>query len=152
MNKKNVWPAAIAIIYILFLVVALGTVIFSRYQQADLVESDYYRQGLEYQAQVNRLRNTAALTPRQKPRIQLENSEALLIEMPLSAAMSRPAGTIMLYRPADASADRVFQLETSDKGVQRIDISTLARGMWRVKITWRLDGREFYDDQTVIFD
>jgi len=151
MDKSRIWPVGITVVYILFFIVVIGTVIFTRFERVDLVESNYYEKGLAYQSQVNRQKNTSMLNPDQKPKLSIENSR-LILKMARQSDVDRIRGRIVLFRPSDAKADLNLALDLNADNTQIVDIRTLMKGLWRVKIFWMIEDREYYDEQTVIVE
>ena len=47
-KKSSLWPIGLAITYISFMVILIGIVVFSTYNQVDLVAEDYYEKEEEY--------------------------------------------------------------------------------------------------------
>jgi nitrogen fixation protein FixH len=51
-----------------------------------------------------------------------------------------------LYRPSESALDVTLPLAPDADGTQTISTAKLARGLWRVKVTWSSEGREFYHE------
>ena len=65
----------------------------------------------------------------------------LTIAMP---ALPAPAqGTVTLYRPSDAAADRAQPLAL-DHGTQVVPLDDLPRGRWIVKVEWTAGEAPYY--------
>jgi len=46
--------------------------------------------------------------------------------------------------------DRSLKLEVDPAGTQAIDAALLAPGLWKVRVTWTTDSREFFIDQKIV--
>jgi nitrogen fixation protein FixH len=73
---------------------------------------------------------------------------AVVISLPLAQAADAH-GSVTLYRPSDASADRVLALKADEGGRQRIALDGLRPGLWSVRVRWIAQSREFYVEQRI---
>jgi hypothetical protein len=46
--------------------------------------------------------------------------------------------------------DREIKLELDAKGVQAIDASSLLPGLWKVRVSWTADQKDYFTDQKVV--
>ena len=130
----------------------LIVVVFSAYHPVDLVSSDYYEQGIAYQQQIERIKHGRQSVYQ----LKLEYNPVernLIIHFPDSLDTVALAGTILLFRPADASRDKQIPLRRSGQDhSQTVQLRDLAAGLWRIKIFWQAGSREFYQEETVIIN
>ena len=75
---KISWGISISIVYILFVVVMVGAVIFSTTQESHLVADDYYEREIAYQNQIEKMERTKLLPEQLK--IYLKN-ELIFLEI-----------------------------------------------------------------------
>jgi hypothetical protein len=75
-------------------------------------------------------------------------ARALVLSLPAAHAASA-TGTVTLYRPSDASADRVLPLAIDPAGRQPIALDGLARGRWLLQVRWSAQGRHYYYEEPV---
>lgn len=146
MAKKSFWPLGIILVYGLFFLFLIGFLIFSRFQNRDLVVRDYYEQDQIYQQQIDRVKRTRNLAEKIKITYERDNGQVTL-QFPIEWNLSGMTGTIHLYRPAEAKMDRKIPLSISENGMQVLDLDHLAQGLWRMKIYWNLDGKEYYQEE-----
>jgi nitrogen fixation protein FixH len=146
MKLRANWATGIVTTYVIF---AAGTTAFAVYamrRPVDLVAADYYERSLAEDRQMAAIRNTAALDGGAS--IAFDGNRAVIVTLPpAQAAAAR--GTVTLYRPSDASADREFALATDPSGRQRIRLDGLRAGLWSVRVRWTALGREFYLEQRI---
>jgi hypothetical protein len=117
-------------------------------QDMDLVRADYYEHEMRYQDQIDRLGGTLALGSQ----IAISYSpaeQAIVVALPAAHA-SAAQGCVRLYRPADARLDREVPLRIGPDGRQRVEAKTLRGGLWKVRVEWTVDGREYYSDQPLV--
>lgn len=147
-TKKSRWGIGIAVAYTLFFLAMVSMVIASRFQRSDLVTRDYYEQEIQYQQQIDRLARTAAhgreLDIRFDPALN-----AVIVQFPTAVAGSNVSGKIALFRPANAAYDKTFDISIDAANRQVISCDRLPRGLWRVKIAWRIDSEEYYTEEIV---
>mgnify|MGYP003338195717 CR=1 FL=1 len=56
-------------------------------------------------------------------------------------------GWIQLYRPAASKLDQKLPLQVDAAGAQIIDAKSLNEGLWHVRVSWNLNGADYYFDQ-----
>lgn len=147
-SKKSRWGIGIAVAYAVFFLAMVSMVIASRFQRSDLVTRDYYEQEIKYQEQIDRLARTAA----QGHALDIQFDavlDAVSIQFPTAVAGSRVSGKIALFRPANAAYDKTYDISLDAANRQILSCDRLPRGMWRVKIAWRIDSEEFYTEEIV---
>ena len=148
-QKKNLWPLALISLFSVFIIAILLFVVFSHYHKVDLVSSDYYEQGLKYQQQIERIKHSRLSV--NQLRLEYNPPErALIINFPDSLSTKALEGTIVLFRPADARQDKIIPLLIGHDHRQAIQLHDLADGLWRIKIFWRKDSTEFYQEESII--
>ncbi len=152
MEKKkriHVWPLAIAIVYGLFMVYLAGLFAFSRMNKPELVSESYYEDELKYQQQIDRMTRTRTegATPSLRFR---EASQTMVLEFPAVFAQNETRGKIVFFRPSDADQDMEVALNLDGQGRQEVDVHSLSRGLWKVKIQWQTSGKEYYHEEIVI--
>lgn len=114
----------------------------------DLVRPDYYEQGVRYQEQIDRENRTARLSD--AVQISYDAAGNVALQLPAAQAAKSPAGTVRLYRPSDASLDRELPLAVNAAGHQVVDTTQLRRGNWKLRVTWRVAGEEFFSEQSIV--
>lgn len=150
MSKQNVntgWGTAVWALYGVFVVFVLALVVFASVQSMDLVEPDYYQKGQRYQQRIDRMNRVRNLET--SPKILYERlQQHITVTFPTSDA-AVPGGTITLFRPSDAGKDVVVPIQTDEMSRQYVSTASLARGLWRVKVEWRLGDADYYHENVV---
>lgn len=140
------WGMGVAVVYIAFAAATMAFVVFALRRPVDLVSPDYYARSLREDQQMEAVRNTREL--RDAASVVQAGARLVVVSLPPSQGPSA-RGTVTLYRAADASADRVFDLKTDASGRQRISLEALQAGVWSVRVRWNAGGRDFYLEQGV---
>jgi hypothetical protein len=134
------WGTGIFIFIALFLL-ANAFVIYKSFQQRnDLVEEEYYPQGLEYQKQIDRFAKANALSGE----IQVsEEPQGLVITYPTDLKGKDIKGEVVFFRPSDENADFRDSIQFDDAMMQRIPVKKLIKGKYIAKFFWKMDGKEY---------
>jgi len=145
--RRNPWPYAIIIWFVIFTSAMLSWAVIATHNNMDLVRKDYYEEELRFQQQIERVKRTAQM---RKDITVTTDATSLTFKLPLEKAGSKPTGEVQLYRPSDASLDTKTALQVNESGLQRIDASALKGGLWKLRVQWKVDGAEYYFDQSVV--
>jgi hypothetical protein len=147
-SRFNPWPISI-ISFFTVAVLGCGTFIaFCSRHPADLISPNYYEEEVRYQGQIDRLQHTQQGSPLAAVRYDALTRQ-IAVSVPCTAG-AHPSGQIQLYRPSAANLDRVVKLELNSNGVQALDTASLLPGLWKVRVSWTVEGRQFLMDQKVI--
>lgn len=141
--RKSLWGYGIAAVYTIFALATFGFVAFTMTQKVELVSKDYYAQELAFEDQINRERQTKGLD------VQLTcdlSADGKFIRLQLPPKVAQARGQITLYRPSDSALDQQLEFTPDEQGRQTISVAKLARGVWRVKVAWSYEGREYYNE------
>jgi hypothetical protein len=75
--------------------------------------------------------------------------QVVVVSLPANLTQGA-TGRVHFYRPSDARLDRELPLALNADGVQRFDAKELAAGLWKVRVLWSVEGKEYFLDQPVI--
>ncbi len=149
-TKAWVWPLGIALTLVGFLAFLLGTLLYLSGQRFDLVTDNYYEKGLQYEEQIQRMLRTRSLgdvvTLQHDP-----GARALTVQFNHDLPYQAVQGKIVFYRPSNADLDFTVPLQLDSAGVQVLDTSRLAPGMWTIKLEWEVNGVSYYHEKRFIF-
>jgi len=143
------WGTKIVISFVCFIALLVTMVYVSVSTDFYLVADNYYEQELEYEDQIQRMRNVNALA--EKPDFKLIRNEGKgELTFPLALRDGMQEGKLSFFRPANARLDKAFDLAFDENGVQVFDMKGLATGAWRVKIQWKAKGKEYYKEVDIV--
>lgn len=141
------WGTRIAVLYLVFVAGILLMVVMSARQQIDLVRPDYYAAELAHQAQIDATANAQALSAA----VELTRAEnGLRITLPAEMKRQAVAGSVMLYRPSDASLDRTFDLQIDTAGTQLLT-GDFSSGRYHVLVNWKVGTTAYYSERNFDF-
>jgi hypothetical protein len=145
----NLWPISIIAFFTVAVCGAVSFTIFSTRQHVDLVTADYYEQEVRYQDHLDRVNRAASL---QAPAQIGYDTATKLITVTLPAEhLNQPLkGWIQLYRPSSATLDQKLNLQVDAAGHQNISAANLSDGLWHVRVSWTMNGADYYYDQKLI--
>ncbi|MEQ8928151.1 MAG: FixH family protein [Fulvivirga sp.] len=138
------WGTKIVITFISFAAIIITMVVISMKQDISLVATDYYKQELAYQDQINRQQHALGLGDQVTFEFN-QNEHKFFINSDLNTK-----GEIHFYRPSDAKKDRIIPFEITAGSTQFISTEGMDLGLWRVKLLWVEGEKEAYIEKTII--
>ncbi|MEX0813496.1 MAG: FixH family protein [Chitinophagales bacterium] len=141
------WGYKAAVFYLSFVVFMLVLVAKAVNQDFDLVTENYYDKDLSYQQQIDRSQNSKNL---QQPLKIIFDRDKAQLTFTFPEDMDDVNGEIHLYKPDKAAYDLKIPIEKNEAGVQFIDFSKQAEGLWRAKVHWSANGIDYYDENVFV--
>ncbi|MFT7033558.1 MAG: nitrogen fixation protein FixH [Cyclobacteriaceae bacterium] len=135
------WGNKVVLAFGVFMAIIITMVVVSMRQSIFLVAPDYYDQEIKYQSQIDKMQATSD----SNASIKIVNNQDK-IELEFSVIPEK--GEILFFRPSDATLD--FTVAVLNEKVQSISKSKFSKGFWKMKISWKANGKEFYTEKTVI--
>jgi nitrogen fixation protein FixH len=135
------WGNKVVLAFGVFMAIIITMVVVSMRQSIFLVAPDYYDQEIKYQSQIDKMQATSD----SNASITIANN---LDKIELEFSVIPENGEILFFRPSDATLD--FTVAVLNEKVQSISKSKFSKGFWKMKISWKADGKEFYTEKTVI--
>jgi hypothetical protein len=139
------WGKGIVLAFVLFAVFLAVMITIMMRQDVGLVSQNYYRDDVNFQEQYDRKHNAEQLEL--KPVISVEQNEFLKVYFPSTSYIE--GGTIKLFRPSSEKLDQNFRLTPSADSIQVFRLQHIERGTYRVKMDWKMEGKEFYIEQVI---
>lgn len=148
-STPNPWPLGIIIVFALFAAATAALVLFSTLHRMDLVSEDYYEREVAFQTQLDRVKRTQSL--RGAVTVHFDPVQfSIVVEFPPEHAERHAGGVIHLYRPSEARLDQKIAVNYGEDGRQILRAGSFRAGLWRIRILWTLDDREYFYDQSVL--
>jgi len=115
-------------------------------QDYDLVDKDYYQKSITYQQHIEKVRKNDALTEK----IKFELSKASLkLTFPNLATFQEYTGEIHFYSPVAEKRDMTLKINLDKDYIQIIDLKSLEKGRYQVKIDWNVSGTGYYQEEEI---
>ncbi len=138
------WGKSIILSFVLFAIFigVLATVCIK--EDISLVSKNYYQEEMAFQDQIVRMNNANNLA--EKPVIRLSGG-ALEIEFNQFSEIEK--GELRIFRPSNAQLDKLLVLKASSQSIQRFDVGSLPKGMYRAKMLWSMAGKEYFVESQI---
>jgi len=140
------WGYKILLVYLAFIVGILILVYKSSSEKVDLVTENYYQQELKYEQKIDQAERAQSLS---SPLRYEVNKNEISIFFPEEMKDKNISTEILLYYPADESKDSVYNLETSS-GKLTIVLPEKDKGMYELKMDWKVDTTKYYSEHKVL--
>ena len=141
------WGWKIFIVFTAFVGFILFMVFSAVNQEFYLVSDNYYEKEIQYQGEIDMIRNARALKDQVKimydPNVQ--NITFIFPEEHKTAV----SGNIYFFRPSDSAADQVFTIDADDTGTQSISVKSLRKGLWQVKVNWTFGATGYQEKKNI---
>ncbi|MDB6027909.1 MAG: FixH family protein [Verrucomicrobiales bacterium] len=148
-KPRSMWPIAIAVYFAMAL---LGIAVFVTWavrQNMDLVRKDYYAEEIQFQQHLDQVNHARQL--RWKPQIAYDSARDM-VTVSIEKDSSATVGNLQFYRPSDAALDRTIKLSLDNDRSQDIDARAFPKGLWKVRISWTSDAKDFFSEETIVID
>lgn len=141
------WGYKVAIGYGAFVVLTLAMVFMAFQHDVNLITPDYYAQEYLYQENLIKRQNLDKLNDPVVMRISPNKS--LSLQLPVGSIGSDTKGKVEFFRPSDRALDFSLEFEGSEGLDLLYNLSSAAKGYWKLKITWNGNGQEFYFEEGI---
>jgi hypothetical protein len=139
------WGKSIIVAFVLFAAFIGTLVTVCIRQDISLVSKDYYKEELEFEQQMIRMKNVSLLNS--KPTIKVLENGSIQIAFDHFAEVEK--GELKLFRPSDSAMDQKFDLTPTSSLTQIFSTRSLEPGMYRAKMQWTMRGKEFFLEEIV---
>ena len=143
------WGKGITVTFIIFAGLVTTMVVISMKQEVGLVATDYYKQEIAYQEQIDRINNYNVLEEKPSVTVDGRNSEVVL-KFPKEITDTMLKGEFQLFRPSKMGVDKMYLLQLDDSGVQRVNVANFLKGRWKVKLNWSTNSKQYYHEYSII--
>lgn len=148
-TRRSPWPYALIGTFVVFIGWLATFAVLAVRNSMDLERADYYEQTIRYQDQIDRAARAARV--QDQLAVAYESATASVqLRIPVEHVRRKASGTVTLYRPSDASLDRDIPLALDDAGKQTVNVAGLPTGLWKLRVTWQVDGEEYFTDNTIV--
>ena len=111
----------------------------------DLVSEDYYADELQYQKDIDKLKNAKTL----EENISYKRvTEGLVINFPSGVDYKKITGKVFLYRPSNKQLDFETSISLSHSNLLIPD-KRLVDGRWNIKIDWQYKAKSYLFKESI---
>ena len=111
----------------------------------DLVSEDYYADELQYQNEINKLKNSETL---ENNIGYQKTTDGLLIKFPKELDYTKIKGKMFLYRPSNKQLDFETAISLSNPYLLIPD-KRLVDGRWNIIIDWQYNGKSYLFKESI---
>jgi hypothetical protein len=140
------WGKGIVTLYIVFVSLVIVMVIVAMTKRVDLVADNYYDKEIKYQQQIDREKSTQELDGSLK--IDYFGN-FILLKFSGNSDYKKIKGEILFYKPSDSRRDFTLPLALDSSGEQKVITNKFEKGLWKVKVNWTLDEKEYYTESVI---
>jgi nitrogen fixation protein FixH len=146
-TTRNLWPLGIILTFVVFISGTVGLVVMACMHNTELVNSNYYDQEIKYQTRID----SEARAQQAGANVSYDRAARhIVISLPMQQSAKDVTGQIQLYRPSAAGLDKAFKFEPTVNGIQTLDAGGLQPGLWKIRVSWNVEGRDYFLDQKII--
>jgi nitrogen fixation protein FixH len=138
----------IVVLYVSFVGLILTLVFMSYGHDVELVSKDYYAQELKYQDKLNAISNANALPKSISHKV---GGGTIILTIDSSLVNTGISGTINFFRPSDSSMDTQFKMNFVE-GQQVIDAKKLSHGSYKMQLTWKSSGKNYFKEEVIFIE
>lgn len=146
MKIKFNWGTGIVLTLIVMISGMTYLVSIAIRQDYDLVDKDYYQKSVNYQQHIEEIRNTEGLA--QKIQFNL-TTDTLKLIFPDLVNSTEYSGEIHFYSPVQENRDLKLPVKIDEKFAQNINLNSLERGRYLVKIDWTANKKSYYQEEEI---
>lgn len=138
------WGNRVIIILVVFVAGIMTMVYISMQQTNEVIDSNYYEKELVYQDVINAKQNLLRLAD--TVAIQ-QNEKNLVITFPQESVNGIESGKIEFMRLSSSKSDRSFELNKTNGAVYEVPVSSFEKGWYKIRMSWKSAGIEYYHEQ-----
>jgi FixH len=112
----------------------------------ELVDKEYYKNELRYQEVIDGIKRANALSDVVK---LAQTDKGVILQMPSEMMNQKISGSVYLYCAYNSKRDKQFALITDDKGMQVLDVKSIAPGDYTARINWNANGNNYYTEKPI---
>lgn len=142
------WGYKIGLVYLTF-VTGIGVLAYkSSSEKVDLVTKDYYQQELKYEQKIDEAERAQSLSSPLKYEV---NKNEISIYFPEEMKDKKITAKTLLYHAADERKDSVYNLVTNSGKLVMV-LPESDKGMYELKMDWKVDTTKYYSEHKVIIE
>ena len=149
MRKIHPWALGLIIVITLFILGMLAVVLYVSKDPPDMVTEHYYEKDRAFQKRYEISARSSALAT--KPAILFNiPARTCTVKFPDSLPTAGISGSVRFYHVANSKNDFVRPLQLDESGRQRISVSDCKPGAWMAKLSFTMNGLEYYFEERFV--
>ena len=140
------WGHKITIVIVVFLVGMLSMVYYATQQTNEMVDDQYYQKEMVYQQVIDAQQNLQNISD---DNLVSQTMYEMVFTLPTGTYEKLEKGNIELLRNDAKSKDVQVAIVPNGSNRRVIAKSTLSKGVYKARIRWTSDKKEFYKEESV---
>lgn len=140
------WGHKIAIVIVIFLVGMVSMVYFALQQTNEMIDDQYYQKEMAYQQVIDAQQNLQDISD---DNLVSQTMYEMVFTLPTGTYEKLEKGNIELIRNDSKSKDVQLAIVPNGSNRRVIAKSTLSKGIYKARIRWTSDKKEFYKEESV---
>jgi hypothetical protein len=142
------WGTGLALTYLTFAAGTLSMVAIASSTRVDLVSADYYAWSLTVDQRMAAVANGQAIDV-VLAFDSVDSATGIRVGWPPGTPRDA-GGTLNLYRPSEASRDRMFAIALGSAGQEFIATPGVSPGHWQIQLAWTSGGLDYYVEREIV--
>jgi nitrogen fixation protein FixH len=142
----NLWPVSIIAFFGLAILALGGFVAFCSLHPAELVAPDYYEKELRHQQTIDATERARGI----HASVTFDDRRWITVSVPGLVSGGLSNAIIQFYRPSGAGLDHQLPFRPDGNGEQRVDAGHLTPGLWKVRVSWTADRKDYFVEAKVV--
>lgn len=139
------WGKGIILSFVFFIAVIFTMVYISVNTEFSLVADNYYEQEINYDDQLERIRNFNGLVD--KPAFGFDRNQGkITLAFTPELAQAVKEGKVVFFRASGAKHDKELPLVLNDAHQFAVSSNTLLKGAWTLQLSWTDGLKEYYHE------
>jgi hypothetical protein len=143
------WGWKIVAVFGLFVTFIMYMVISMINTKVDLVSDSYYQKEIEYQQEIESLKNANKLPTKNLLEYKAETNQ-LVLQLPNGMDSKTVQGEIVFFRPSQKELDQKVLLKPNSAGEQVFDLSNLKTGLWKAQLSFIHNDKPYFLEKELI--
>jgi hypothetical protein len=139
------WSKSILLAFLFFAIFIALLVAVCMKQSISLVSSQYYKDDLHYQKELESISNANALSER--PEVIIVGDSVILL---YSKWQQVTRGDLSIQRPSDESLDKKYLFQSLPSEKAAWPASKMPTGLYKIKLQWEENGVRFCINKSVV--
>ena len=115
-------------------------VLMIRSDSDDLVDTNYYEKGIEYDKDY--VRKTQLIEDKAEPEISLNDQMTIIFKSPA-------IGSIRFLHPSDNTKDSIMTINSGAGNQVIFPLESFRKGHWKISLEWKSNGKSYLYDKNI---
>jgi hypothetical protein len=118
-------------------------VLMIRSDSDDLVDTNYYEKGIEYNKDYDR--KNQLIKDKAEPEIIVKDNLTIIFKSPA-------VGSIRFLHPSDKTKDSTMNINSGTGTQVDFPLESFRKGHWKVSIEWKSNGKSYLYDKNIVIN